>query len=149
MWSVKLADEDINELFDWSANIMNSEWNEQAVMNKLLDMKEELICDALLDQQIFAGVGNIIRNEVLYQTGIHPLSKISGIKRYKLQQVIRETRNFANEFLKWKKEGILHMKWKVHRQECCPTHETPLNIRILGKTKRESYYCEKCQTLYI
>ena len=26
-----------------------------------------LVCDALLDQNIFAGVGNIIKNEVLYQ----------------------------------------------------------------------------------
>jgi endonuclease-8 len=147
--SVKLIDEEINELFDWSTDVMSSEWDEQAALNRLLQNKDALICDALMDQQIFAGVGNIIKNEVLYNTGVHPLSKVSGIKRFKLQQLVREARNYAFEFLKWKKQGILQVKWKVHRQDTCPKHGTPLKIKTLGKTKRKTYYCEKCQTLYI
>jgi endonuclease-8 len=102
-----------------------------------------------MDQHVFAGVGNIIKNEVLYITGVHPLSKVSGIKRFKLQQLVREARNYAFEFLKWKKQGILQVKWKVHRQDTCVKHGTPLKIKTLGKTKRKTYYCEKCQTLYI
>ena len=149
MCSVKLIDEEINELFDWSADVMSSDWDEQAALNRLLRNKDALICDALMDQQIFAGVGNIIKNEVLYNTGVHPLSKVSGIKRFKLQQLVREARNYAFEFLKWKKQGILQVKWKVHRQDTCPKHGTPLKIKTLGKTKRKAYYCEKCQTLYI
>ena len=31
-----------------------------------------MVCDALLDQTVFAGVGNIIKNEVLFRTGVHP-----------------------------------------------------------------------------
>ena len=33
---------------------------------KLKDIPEELVCDALLNQNIFAGVGNILKNEVLF-----------------------------------------------------------------------------------
>jgi endonuclease-8 len=149
MCSVKLIDEEINELFEWSADVSSLEWDEQAALNRLLENKDALICDALMDQQIFSGIGNIIKNEVLYSTGVHPLSSVSGIKRFKLQQLVRETRNYALEFLTWKKQGVLQVKWKVHRQETCPKHGSPLKIKTLGKTKRKTYYCEKCQTLYI
>jgi endonuclease-8 len=149
MSSVTLIDEDTNELFFWTDNILNTEWNEQAALNKLLEAKETLVCDALLDPNIFPGVGNIIKNEVLYSTCIHPLSKIGGLKRFKLLQLIRETRNYALQYMNWKNQGIMHVQWKVHQQELCPKHETPLKVKVLGKTMRKTYYCEKCQTLYI
>ncbi|HRO68823.1 MAG TPA: hypothetical protein PK951_00545 [Chitinophagaceae bacterium] len=38
-----------------------------------------MVCDALLDQEIFSGVGNIIKNEVLYRIRVHPESLIGDI----------------------------------------------------------------------
>ena len=40
---------------------------------------EELVCDILLDQNIFTGVGNIIKNEVLFRIRLHPETKIKNI----------------------------------------------------------------------
>ena len=37
--------------------------------------------DALLDQRLIAGVGNIIRNEALFLAGIHPLRRSSRLTR--------------------------------------------------------------------
>ena len=149
MFSVTLIDNKVNKQFNWSANQASQEWDEQAALNRLLLNGNTLICDALMDQQIFPGIGNIIRNEVLYNTGIHPLSKVSGIKRFKLQQLVREVRNYTFEFLKWKKQGIPEVKWKVHLQDTCPKHGTLLKAKTIGKVRRKMYYCEKCQTLYI
>lgn len=149
MCSVKILQHDLNEIFDWSADVMNPEWDEQAALDKLMNLKDALVCDALLNQDIFSGVGNIIKNEVLYRVGIHPLSKIGSLKRYKLIQLIRETRSYAFDFLKWKKEGVLQENWKVHRKESCPKHDSPLKVKTLGNAKRKAYYCEKCQVLYI
>jgi endonuclease-8 len=149
MCSAKILQNDLNEIFDWSADVMNPEWDEQAALDKLMNSKDTLVCDALINQDIFSGVGNIIKNEVLYRVGVHPLSKIGSLKRYKLVQLIRETRTYSFDFLKWKKEGVLQENWKVHRKECCPKHDTPLKMKILGKAKRKAYYCEKCQVLYM
>lgn len=44
--------------------MMNGEKKAKA---KLKATPDELICDALLEQDIFAGVGNIIKNEILYR----------------------------------------------------------------------------------
>ena len=62
-----------------------------------------MICDALLDQQIFSGVGNIIKNEVLYRVKLHPENIIKDIPALKLSAVIKEARNYSFHFLKWKK----------------------------------------------
>jgi endonuclease-8 len=45
----------------------------EAVRRALEKRPERPIGDALLDQRVIAGVGNIYRNEALFLTGIHPL----------------------------------------------------------------------------
>jgi endonuclease-8 len=45
----------------------------EAVWSALDKRPDRPIGDALLDQRVIAGVGNIYRNEALYLTGIHPL----------------------------------------------------------------------------
>lgn len=36
-------------------------------------------CDALLNQDLFAGSGNIIKNEVLFRIGVHPWSTLGAL----------------------------------------------------------------------
>jgi endonuclease-8 len=51
---------------------MNDEWNAKNAKARLKAEPTKLICDALLEQDIFSGVGNIIKNEVLYRIRVHP-----------------------------------------------------------------------------
>lgn len=141
--------EKIKGTFNWPADVMNAQWNEESVLQKLTQQPEQLIADALLDQENFSGLGNLIRNEVLYRAGIHPMSQVGAIRKYKLLQIVREARNYSLEFQRWKKEGVLQMYWSVHRKEKCAKHDIPLKVKILGKAKQKAYYCEKCQTLYL
>ena len=60
--SIKLLEGDLDELYDWSADVMSDEWSAPKSKKKLKEMTNTLVCDALLDQNIFAGVGNIIKN---------------------------------------------------------------------------------------
>ena len=62
----------LNEVYDWTADMMNSGWDPKAAKKKLKDHPDMLVCDALLDQNIFAGVGNIIKNEVLFRIRVQP-----------------------------------------------------------------------------
>lgn len=59
--SVKFIEGDINKAYDWSGDVMNDTWNPRKTKKKLKDDPEALVCDVLLDQNIFAGVGNIIK----------------------------------------------------------------------------------------
>lgn len=35
-----------------------------------------MLCDILLDQAVLPGVGNIIKNEALFDSGLHPAVKV-------------------------------------------------------------------------
>ncbi|WP_254153951.1 DNA-formamidopyrimidine glycosylase family protein [Chryseosolibacter indicus] len=67
--AVRLIEDDLDQVYDWSADVMNDEWSERKARKKLKNNPELNVCDALLDQNIFSGVGNIIKNEVLYRIG--------------------------------------------------------------------------------
>jgi formamidopyrimidine-DNA glycosylase len=57
---------------------------------KQIDLHDKMnISDFLLDQSIFSGVGNYIMNEVLYTSGIHPLSIVGNIPTSKLELLFK------------------------------------------------------------
>lgn len=35
-----------------------------------------MLCDVLMDQAVMPGVGNIIKNEALFDSGLHPAVKV-------------------------------------------------------------------------
>ena len=77
--SVRYIDDPLDEVYDWSADVMSDTWDAAAARRKLRAMPETLVCDALLDQNVFAGVGNIIKNEVLFRIRLHPLAKVGAL----------------------------------------------------------------------
>lgn len=146
--SVRLLDDPLTDVYDWRADVMSDEWDPALARKKLRAMPDTLVCDALLDQEVFAGVGNIIKNEVLYRIRLHPLSTIGALPPRKLRQLVDEARAYAFEFLEWKKAFVLRKHWLVHKRALCLRDHVPLERAHLGKTQRRSFYCELCQKLY-
>jgi endonuclease VIII len=147
--SVKILTEDLDELYDWSGDVMNEEWDPRQARKKLKAQSEALAADALLDQDIFAGVGNIIKNEVLFRIRVHPESQIGALPPRKLSELIKEARNYSFYFLKWKKAFELRKHWLAHAKNSCPRDHIPfVKVKHLGKRKRRAFFCPKCQKLY-
>lgn len=146
--SVRLLDESLDDIYDWSADVMSETWDPAAARTKLREHPERLACDVLLDQEIFAGSGNIIKNEVLFRTRIHPLSIVGSLSARKRNELIREVRGYSFDFLEWKKAYVLRKHWQVHNKQICPRCNIPLSKGRLGKFARRSFFCEKCQKLY-
>lgn len=146
--SVKIIEESLDEIYDWSEDIMNDAWDPKAALKKLHEKPEMLACDAVLDQHIFSGAGNIFKNEVLWRTGIHPLARIGDLPNKKLKQLVNAVHEYAFDFLRWKKEFTLRKHWDAHTKKTCPRCHIPFQKEYPGKTKRRSFFCEKCQMLY-
>ena len=146
--SVMILEEKADEIYDWEDDIMSDEWNSKKALQKLKKVPETLACDALLDQKIFSGSGNIIKNEVLFRIWVHPLSVLGDIPETKLVEMVEETRAYSFDFLEWKKENTLKKHWLAHTKRICPRCFIPFHKEYLGKTKRRSYYCTNCQYLY-
>jgi endonuclease-8 len=145
--SLQFIEGDLDEVYDWSADIMSKKWDIKKTIKRLVKHKEDLVCDVLLNQNLFAGSGNIIKNEVLYQIGIQPKSKIKDLPTIKLKALATHANTYAFDFLKWKKEYTLSKHWEVYSKKKCPKNH-PIKKENLGKNKRISYYCETCQKLY-
>jgi endonuclease VIII len=146
--SVRRIEEDINELYDWTADVMNDGWDPKNARKKLKHLPNALVCDALLNQDIFAGVGNIIKNEVLFRIKVHPESKVGELPAAKLSALIREARNYSFDFLEWKKEFTLKKHWLAHTKKICPRCDLPIIKKYTGTTKRRSFFCLNCQVQY-
>ncbi len=146
--SVQLIEKDPDEVYDWSSDVMNAKWDERKATKKLMEIPETLVCDALLDQTIFSGVGNIIKNEVLFRTRIHPLSKVGKLPLDQQEELLREAVQYSFDFLEWKKAFVLKKHWLVNGKKICPRCHIPLHKEYLGKTNRRSFFCNNCQALY-
>jgi endonuclease VIII len=147
--SIKVFMQSADEIYDWSGDVMNDEWDAAKARKKLKAIPDTWAADALLHQDIFAGVGNIIKNEVLFRTRIHPESTIGKLPTRKLTEMIREARNYSFDFLQWKKEYVLKKHWLAYAKKTCPRDHVPfIKVQYLGKTKRRTFFCNVCQILY-
>jgi endonuclease VIII len=146
--SVRFIEEPLDEVYDWRSDVMSDTWDAALARKRLRARPDMLACDALLDQDILAGVGNIIKNEVLFRIRVHPLSTIGALPAAKLRDLVREARQYSFDFYEWKKAYVLRKHWLAHTKRICPRCDVPFVKAHLGKTQRRSFFCERCQVRY-
>lgn len=146
--SIVMFDDPLDDVYDWSADVMNKAFSAAKVKKKLEKHPKMIAADALMDQSIFAGVGNIIKNEVLFRVKVHPKSKVGSMPSPKISAMIKQAVQYSFEFLEQKKEGTLKKHWKVYAQKKCPRDGNTIRKEYLGKASRRTFYCTQCQERY-
>ncbi len=146
---VKEIDRATYAAYDFSADVMSESWDPKKARKKLRAHPGMLACDALLDQDIFSGVGNIIKNEVLFRIRVHPLSTVGALPAPKLRLLVDEARQYSFDFLEWKRQYVLKQHWLAHAKRICPRCDIPFSKAKLGLSNRRSFYCERCQKRYV
>jgi endonuclease-8 len=147
--AIKMLDEPLDEIYDWTADVLSPLWNPKSARKKLRAIPETKVTDALLDQNIFAGVGNIIKNEILHLIKVHPESRVGALPPRKLTDMIKQASQYSHQFLIWKREGVLRKNWTVHTKKTCFRDESKIGKEHLGETNRRTFYCPTCQQLYL
>jgi endonuclease-8 len=134
-------------VFGAGIDIMNPAWNGDPVYHLIRD-SGGLIGDILLDQTVFAGVGNIIQNEALARAGVHPLRMTASIPAPVLKGLIEETRAFSLLLYREKKEGRdVRDSCVVYGRRRCPSGEKMTRANM-GESNRLTYVCEDSLVLY-
>ena len=147
--SLKYVEGDPDDHYDWSADVMADAWNPRAALRKLRASPRELACDVLLDQDVFAGAGNIIKTEVLWRIRVHPESEVGALSPAKLRELVRQARDYSFDFYAWKKAYVLRKHYQVHARTHCPRDGNRLSFRAkLGRRQRRAFFCERCQKRY-
>jgi endonuclease-8 len=143
--SLKYIEGDLDDAYDWAGDVLADAWDPAKARRKLKKTPDVLVADALLDQDVFAGVGNIIKNEVLFRIRVDPRSTVGALPPRKLGEMIRQARQYSFDFLAWRRLGQLKRNLKVHRRSTCPECQGPLESAVLGTRKRRAYWCPRCQ----
>jgi endonuclease-8 len=146
--SIREIEGNLDTVYDWSTDVMNDIWDAAKARRKLKKQPQANVDDALLDQNIFSGVGNIIKNEVLFRIHVQPESVLGALPPRKLTELITEARNYSFDFYRWKKIFQLKKHWLIHTKRTCPRCNLPVFKKHTGRTNRRSFFCTNCQVLY-
>lgn len=139
----------IENQFDEELDIISPEWKPKKAVSLARKKEKEFICDVLLDQEVFTGVGNIIKNEALFLAHIHPLSVVGKIPSRKLEELTRETRRFSRLFYETRRSGQrIGGIQKIYRKKRCSLCHEKVMTKRTGQRNRRSHFCPQCQILY-
>lgn len=125
------------------------DWDGEEALRRLLSKPEEKIGVALLDQSIVAGIGNILRNEILFRAGISPERKISDLTMNEARGLIRIIENIFIEYLDIILRGDrLRNHYDVYNRYRgkCPRCKGPLKYYRQSPVNRKTFFCPTCQT---
>jgi endonuclease-8 len=105
-------------------------------------MLERPLCELLLDQRVLAGIGNIVRCEVLWEAGQDPFQAVSGTSdRTLLELAVRARRQLRQGVRSGRLDSHVH-----HRGgRPCPRCRRPIESRMQGEQPRMLYWCPGCQ----
>src|SRR5688572_22375863 len=131
--------------YDFRSDIMSPKWHADRAFDSIYSKPGAEIADVLLDQEIFAGVGNIIKNEVLWRVCIHPRTEVKNITPADLKGLIAETKKFSLLFYKWRKVFLLRKHLDIYQKSICPRCGTKVKREKTGKRNRISHFCPVCQ----
>ena len=83
---------------------------------QLTENKKQNICSFLLDQKKFAGLGNYIKNEVLYLSKISPFRKVNNLSKLELKRIYNNIKfvSFSN-VVEWFNEYEINIPNKIKK----------------------------------
>ncbi|XP_008304433.1 endonuclease 8-like 3 isoform X1 [Stegastes partitus] len=130
------------ECLDVCSNKFSFSRSEEAVRSQ----SGRMLCDVLLDQAVMPGVGNIIKNEALFDSGLHPAVKVQQLTDEHIHHLVKMTRDFTLLFYKCRKSGsALYKHYKVYKRPQCGQCFHTITVCRLGDNGRMTYLCERCQ----
>jgi len=137
----------IKELYDWRTDILSDFFDKKHVRSLISSKPERTIDDVLMDQDIFSGVGNKIRNEALYRAGIHPLSKAGKIPSAKITKLMNEVVKYAKKFYNNLERKGTNEDFDIYQREFTEDG-SEVTMKVLSKTKRKIYFSDRHQELF-
>jgi endonuclease-8 len=118
------------------------------------------IADALLNQRIVAGAGNIYKSEVLFLCGVSPFARVDELDDGALRRLLATARTHLKANVAHPAGGITtyrgyrrgagrdgsHRRYVYGRaRKPCRKCGTPIRVRAQGPHARLTYWCPTCQ----
>jgi len=120
---------------------------DQKMFLQLMKSKRGTLKYTLMKQEYLAGLGNIYTDETLFQTGLHPKTKVNALSQEQLMQlfdnvkyVLKTAVTVNADFEQFPDDFIIPHR---HTDQICPKCSTELKyIKVSG---RGTYFCPSGQ----
>jgi formamidopyrimidine-DNA glycosylase len=114
---------------------------------QILAKRRGTIKYTLMNQHIMAGIGNIYSDEILFQSGIHPKTKVDKLNRKMLEKIFRTMQDVLSTAIENQADvkSLPDDYLTSHRSkegQCPLDHNELKRVKISGRT---AYYCPKHQ----
>ena len=132
-------------------DILAKSVDEAEVLRRFRVHDQTPIGEALLNQTIICGIGNVYKSEVLFLTGINPFDALALLGEHDLRRMIGLARELMLKNLegyprRTRYAGDPQRLWVYGRQgEPCFGCATAIMMRRQGDAARSAFWCPACQ----
>lgn len=123
-------------------DILAAELDVEAVVAAMRADPSRSLGDALLDQHLVAGIGNIFKSEACFAARVDPWRAVGDLSDEELRDVLAAARGLMLEAVK---NGRYPHKVYRRRHGACPRCRGQISSRGQGDANRTTYWCPKCQ----
>ncbi|XP_051025873.1 endonuclease 8-like 3 [Acomys russatus] len=127
-------------------DVCSPKFSSSRAESEVRKQKDRMLCDVLLDQKVLPGVGNIIKNEALVDSGLHPAVKVRQLSDEQTRHLVKMVRDFSILFYRCRKAGgAISKHYKVYERPNCGQCHCKITVCRLGENSRMTYFCPHCQ----
>jgi endonuclease-8 len=140
------------------------DFSDDEALKRLLERPDDEIANALLNQQVIAGIGNVFKSEICFTCGVSPFAKVSTLSGVKLSELLEASRRLmAANVAEGAGDRIVTYTgprrttgadnptarlWVYGRRgKQCRRCGTLILMRKQGVGARSTYWCPECQPL--
>jgi endonuclease-8 len=127
---------------DLGPDILVDEFDMAEVVRRIEATPDVEIADALLDQTVVAGIGNIFKSESLFAARVNPFALVSELSRRDIERLVNAARRLMRASAT-ERTAQLSVYGRAGRP--CRRCGTPISRRKQGEQARITYWCARCQ----
>jgi endonuclease-8 len=130
---------------DLGPDPLREDFSPKAFFRLLAAQNSREIGEVLLDQRVIAGIGNILRIEILFGAHIHPHRKVADLSGAEKEELLRWILMLTKT---WMKEIGKPKSWiRIYRKSGHPCPQCGSTIDFFRQANRITYACARCQPL--
>lgn len=132
-------------------DLLSEEFDEQAALAGFRARPTTPIGEAVMNQTLAAGVGNVYKSEVLFLLHHHPLTPVGMLSDDEILELLRKSRELMLQNLDGKPRTTRHALdrrryWTYGRSgEPCFICGAAIQVVRQGDLGRTTYFCPQCQ----
>ena len=131
-------------------DLLGDNWDPALAIQRLVRSGDRPIADALLDQRMLAGIGNVYKSELCFIARLNPWTPVTQVANlgFLLSEAHRLLRINRHTYARVTTGDPRHPMWVYSRGgQPCRVCGTAIRVREQGETssKRWTWWCPSCQ----